>query len=142
MGLFDGIKGFFNMDGVKAEITHVENPDFTDTAVKVDYKLMSGIEATVKSINASFFALLGDDEIEVAATELNNSIKVEAGKENKQTLHITGVNLAEALKEQGISSKEIAKQKNIKFKVLLEIDVQEAVGMFDPTTERIVHLKA
>ena len=56
MGLFDKVKGFFNVGGVSVKITEVENPfPAGDSVMKGKFKLTSDSDKTVLSTSARFF---------------------------------------------------------------------------------------
>ena len=159
MGFFDKVKGFFNVDGAKIEINEVETPfPFTDSVHRGRFLVKAGgAVATVKDFTVTFVATITKEdgqEVDVLLSEeevgseanwsdpADNPIPkvVAKGAEYEIQFLLTRVDLVEALKEYGITNAATARNYKTKFKIKVEVDIAEAVGLFDPTAERLVEV--
>ncbi len=159
MGFFDKVKGFFNVDGAKIEINEVETPfAFTDTAHRGRFLVKAGgTVATVKDFTVSFVAILTKEdgqEVEVLLSEeevgsaanwsdpADNPIPKTVDKNTTYEIQflLIRVDLLAALREYGITNAATARNYKTKFKIKVEVDIAEAVGLFDPTAEREIEV--
>ncbi len=144
MSLLDKIKGLLNVDGVLAEITSVEKLSFAANSIKGMYRLQSGIDAKIIKMDFTLFVVLenGDTEEPIATFETQEHFAVKAGETLDGEFQLDNLNLLQKLEPFGIKDIASAAQHQAVFKMLMEIDVEEAAGLFDPQTLHIVELVA
>lgn len=144
MSLLDKIKGLLNVDGVLAEITSVEKLSFAANSIKGMYRLQSGIDAKITKMDFTLFVVLEDGDVEesLASFATQSHFDVKAGETLDGEFQIDNLNLLQKLANLGIQDVASATQRKAVFKMLMEIDVEEAVGLFDPQTMCTVELVA
>lgn len=145
MGLFDKVKGFLNVDGLKVEITKVENPfPVGDIVFKGAYSLTAGVDCSVLSTRATFVLqkrhpdgrledlVLGvDDSTTLHNLDVKYPIELKAGDSRALDFCIVQVSIPEALQAMGYPEPRAALgSPDVKF--FLRVDADAKNTPFDP----------
>lgn len=155
MSFLSKIKDFVGFTGLKVEHErpNLELP-YNSTQFDFPYVLQAGhnlditdIRQTVRVQRSGFDAcieelILADKMASKTAPEnLHFPLAVEKGEQLHYPLNFE-FDLAEALKKWNINSVEDALKADLKFEVLLQIDIKETFYSFDPEVRFILELKA
>lgn len=149
MGLFDSIKKFVGVTGIKIEITRIENPfPFTDSVYKGYFEITSPDSLTLVSKKTSLVAkrqvnnntetlvLVEDSTTDPYNLQDTYPYSLKGGETFQDGSVLIRVDLAEALSKWNITDAKSAKANGIKFFFKVEIDVKETGFAFDPDQEK------
>lgn len=153
MGLFDKVKGFFNVGGAKIEFVRVEDPfPYGDPMHKGFYRVTAeGMDVTINSYYTTFVARWTDEEgreIEellseessagISHADVSYPLVVKKGTSHDIWFFLTDIALRPTFKEYAINNAAEATARGLKFFLCAEVDIAEAAGLFDPTAEHEV----
>lgn len=164
MGFFDKIKKMVGKTGVELDYPWIENPfPFGDPMIKATLRVKaSGDAITIIGSSATFYAqrtnadgmkeeiVLGEEsnnQENCASVERNGKWgkefpdTIEAGGERSYGFFVGDMNVAKALSEWGVTNAESARINGVKFYFKGGVDVQETVGLFDPSLEQEITVK-